>query len=386
MKFIMLNNTIYEVLTPTGFQTFDGILESDHTKYLSITIGDDTLKCSLNHIIVNEGKNILASDIKLGDTVNGSLVTICQLIEDDIKMYDLVNVHNGHLYLANNVINHNCDCDFSTSGNTVVSPDLIAYYNQNYVKDPIEKRGFDGNLWVWEVPDYSKNYIVSADVARGDSEDYSAFHVIDVVNCTQVAEYKGQLTTKDFGNMLVAIATEYNDALLVVENANIGWATLQQIIDRGYKNLYYSYKDDVLDSDKFLLRGYDLSVKSNMVAGFTMSSKTRPLAISKMELYIREKSCIIYSKRLVEELSVFIWKNSKAEAAAGYNDDLIMSFCEGLWVRDTALKLRQAGIEINKAALSNMRSTATVYKPSEANNAWKMKLNSNENEDISWLI
>ena len=63
-----------------------------------------------------------------------------------------------------------------------------------------------------------------------------------------------------------------------------------------------------------------------------------------------------------------------------------MSFCEGLWVRDTALKLRQAGIEINKAALSNMRSTATVYKPSEANNAWKMKLNSNENEDISWLI
>jgi len=279
-----------------------------------------------------------------------------------------------------------CDCDFSTSGNTVVSPDLIAYYNQNYVKDPIEKRGFDGNLWVWEVPDYSKNYIVSADVARGDSEDYSAFHVIDVVNCTQVAEYKGQLTTKDFGNMLVAIATEYNDALLVVENANIGWATLQQIIDRGYKNLYYSYKDDVLDSDKFLLRGYDLSVKSNMVAGFTMSSKTRPLAISKMELYIREKSCIIYSKRLIEELSVFIWKNSKAEAAAGYNDDLIMSFCEGLWVRDTALKLRQAGIEINKAALSNMRSTATVYKPSEANNAWKMKLNSNENEDISWLI
>lgn len=279
-----------------------------------------------------------------------------------------------------------CDTDFSTSGNTVISPEYIAFYNQNYVKDPIEKRGFDGNLWVWEVPDYSKNYIVSADVARGDSEDYSAFHVIDVVNCTQVAEYKGQLTTKDFGNMLVAISTEYNDALLVVENANIGWATLQQIIDRGYKNLYYSYKDDVLDSDKFLLRGYDLSVKSNMIAGFTMSSKTRPLAISKMELYIREKSCIIYSKRLMEELSVFIWRNSKAEAASGYNDDLIMSYCEGLWIRDTALKLRQAGIEINKVALSNMKSTSSVYKSNDANNAWKMTINTNESEDISWLI
>ena len=31
-----------------------------------------------------------------------------------------------------------------------------------------------------------------------------------------------------------------NDALLVVENANIGWATLDAIIERGYKNLYQS--------------------------------------------------------------------------------------------------------------------------------------------------
>ena len=132
-----------------------------------------------------------------------------------------------------------CDCDFSTSGNTVVAPELITYYMQTYVQEPLEKRGFDGNLWVWEVPDYTKNYIVTADVARGDGSDYSAFHVIDVESCRQVAEYKGQLSTKDYGNMLVAVATEYNDALLVPENANVGWATIQQIIERGYKNLYY---------------------------------------------------------------------------------------------------------------------------------------------------
>ena len=80
--------------------------------------------------------------------------------------------------------------------------------------------------------------MIAADVSRGDSSDYSAFHVIDVESCTQVAEYKGHLSTKDFGNLLVAVGTEYNDALLVVENANIGWATLQQIIEREYKNLY----------------------------------------------------------------------------------------------------------------------------------------------------
>ncbi len=112
----------------------------------------------------------------------------------------------------------------------------------------IEKRGFDNGYWVWELPDYRKTYIVTADVARGDGSDYSAFHVLDAESLAQVAEYKGQLTTKDFGNMLVSVATEWNDALLVVENNNVGWATIQQIIDRGYKNLYYTYKSDVLDS------------------------------------------------------------------------------------------------------------------------------------------
>lgn len=279
-----------------------------------------------------------------------------------------------------------CDCDFSTSGNTVVSPDLITYYMQTYAQEPLEKRGFDTNLWVWEIPDYTKDYIVAADVARGDGSDYSAFHVIDVENCRQVAEYRGQLTTKDYGNLLVSVATEYNDALLVVENANVGWATLQQIIDRGYKNLYYTYKSDVLDSDKFLTKGYDLTNKSDMVAGFTMSAKTRPLAISKMELYMREKGCIVRSKRLLEELYVFVWKNARPEAASGYNDDLIMSFCQGLWVRDTALKLRQAGIEINRAALAGMKSSAAVYKPTIDKNPWKMGTPDGRDEDISWLV
>ena len=31
--------------------------------------------------------------------------------------------------------------------------------------------------------------------------------------------------------------------LLVIENNNIGWATIQQVIDRGYENLFYMSKD-----------------------------------------------------------------------------------------------------------------------------------------------
>jgi hypothetical protein len=38
-------------------------------------------------------------------------------------------------------------------------------------------------------------------------------------------------------------------------------------------------------------------------------------------------------------MKTFIWKYGRAEAQQGYNDDLVMSFGMGLYVRDTALKI-----------------------------------------------
>ena len=110
--------------------------------------------------------------------------------------------------------------------------------------------------------------MVVADVARGDSSDYSACHVFDVEQATQVAEYKGKLDTKDFGNFLVSLSTEYNNALLVVENANIGWAVIQQIIDRDYKNLFYMSKDlKYVDVEHQMTNKYRREERG-MVAGF----------------------------------------------------------------------------------------------------------------------
>ena len=101
-----------------------------------------------------------------------------------------------------------CDTDFITSGNTVVDPVTLQFYEQTHVKDPVEKKGFDGNLWVWDYPNYTKDYIVSADVARGDASDWSAFHVLDVETLEQVAEYRGKIGTKDFGNMCAYLISD----------------------------------------------------------------------------------------------------------------------------------------------------------------------------------
>jgi hypothetical protein len=282
-----------------------------------------------------------------------------------------------------------CDCDFISSGASVIDGHILEFYKRTFIREPLEKTGFDGNLWKWEYPDASKAYMVVADVARGDAADFSACHVLELETCTQVAEYRGKIDTKDFGNFLVALATEYNDALLVIENANIGWAVIQQVINREYDNLFYMSKDlKYVDTQKQMSNKYRAEERG-MVPGFSTTMKTRPLIISKLDMYFRENSVIVRSMRTIDELDVFIWNNNRAEAMRGYNDDLTMSLSIGLWVRDTALKLRQEGIDLTRNAIDGI-STATYESGFSGNAAfeedpWKMKIG-DEDEDLRWLI
>jgi hypothetical protein len=280
-----------------------------------------------------------------------------------------------------------CDCDFLSSGDSVIEPEILSYYEESFQIDPLEKRGVDHNLWIWEYPDSSKSYMIVADVSRGDSTDYSAFHIFDIETASQIGEYKGKLSPKDFGNVLVAIASEYNDALLVVENANIGWATIEQILTREYRNLYYSSRSETETVESYMAK-YE---RDMLVPGFTMSQRSRPLVIAKLTEYIREKSVMIRSKRLLSELRVFVWKNGKAQAQTNYNDDLVMSFATGLYVRDTAIKLRQQGMDLARAQLSSISSlnqrNPVVYNSTTTNfnNPYQMDT-PHGREDLSWLL
>lgn len=288
-----------------------------------------------------------------------------------------------------------CDCDFTTTGNTVVDIPTIDFYRKEKTKNPIEMRGIDKGYWIWDYPVYTKSYIISADVARGDSADYSTFQIFDVETCTQVAEYHGQMSTKDFGNFLVGAATEYNNALLIVENANIGWAVLQQIIDRGYPNTFYSSADlQYVDVEHQMSNKYNRADKK-LVPGFTTTLKTRPVMVSRMEMYFRERSIEIRSVRLLNELQTFIWNGTKPEAMHGKHDDLVMSLCIGLWVRDTALKLRQQGIDLTRNMVNNINRTgiseSPIYKQAnlKGHEAWQMnvgKVMGDKKESLNWLL
>ena len=130
------------------------------------------------------------------------------------------------------------------------------------------------------------------------------------------------------------------------------------------------------------------SQEKNMVAGFTTTMKTRPLIIAKLEEYFRDKSVTVHSKRLIDELFTFIYLNNRAEAMRGYNDDLVMSFAIGLWVRDTALRLRTEGIELTKKTLDRFQDVDGLYTPDTNDNGeWDWEVGRDrKKESLKWLL
>ena len=278
-----------------------------------------------------------------------------------------------------------CDCDFVSSGQTVIPGPILKEIQDSSVIDPIEKR-YNDDMWIWSHPQVNKKYMLSADVARGDGSDYSAFHIIDLENLEQVGEFRGKVDTTRYASILIAVATEYNDALLVVENNNVGWAVLQAIIDRDYKNLFWMKKDlKYVDSTHQYTNKYRGENRA-MIPGFTTSMKSRPLIIETMSKFLRDGSIRLNSIRLVDELFVFIFNNGKAEALKGYNDDLVMSFAIGLWIRETALRLHDENMRITRESISKIDTNSGVYTVEEENDyGWKQRVG-DKKESLHWLI
>jgi len=88
---------------------------------------------------------------------------------------------------------------------------------------------------------------------------------------------------------------------------------------------------------------------------------------------------------------VFIWKNGKAQAQTGYNDDLVMPLATALYVRDTAIRMRQQGMDLSRATMAsftslNQRSNTAVYNVAPMGNNPYLMDTPNGQEDFSWLL
>ena len=280
------------------------------------------------------------------------------------------------------------ECNFNASGETVVHGDDLKRILENVV-DPKYKTGFDRNYWIWEPPEAGREYIAVADVARGDGSDYSVCQILDLQTMRQVAEYQGKITPDMFAPLLGNMATEYNDALLVIENNSLGIGVISRLEEIGYGNIYYS----VRSTHEYVDQATAEAIGG--VAGFTMSMKTRPLVIAKFEEFVRNKLITINSMRLANEVKTFIWHNGRPQAMRGYNDDLVIAACIGCWVRDTALTVNKREIEYKKAMIGGISVSNNTFstkiegmqgykRPAKPQNTFQG--NDGKSYDLSWII
>ena len=129
-------------------------------------------------------------------------------------------------------------CDFQASGETFLSSEDIAKLRMQ-IKTPLEKWGPSNCVWVWKYALEGHDYIISADVSRGDGSDYSTFHVIDTTESEVVAEFRGKVPPDQLAYLLVEAGNRYFEAVVCPENNTYGYAVLMKLQEIGYREIYF---------------------------------------------------------------------------------------------------------------------------------------------------
>jgi hypothetical protein len=237
-----------------------------------------------------------------------------------------IEVEEDHSYIVNGVTVHNCS--FESSALTFFSQADIDYV-RNLSYPPIGYAGPNGkgnDMHIWKTPIPEHKYVIAADVARGDAEDYSTFHIFDTNESEVVAEYMGKIAPDRFGEFLIEIGKKYNDALIVNEKNTVGIATAIKLRDSEYKNVYYD--PDLAEK----MVGMTPDEKKDILPGFTITSKNREPILENLEQVIRNHQIKIYSLRFVEQMETFIWNGKRGQALKKRHDDLILAMGVGLQI------------------------------------------------------
>ncbi len=314
----------YEVLSPSGFVKFSGIQKVSHSKYRHFIFDDGTeLKCSFNHRF---GKDeILASSLYRESDLQGKKILYAEDVEEDIDLYDLLNVAGGNLYYTNGLVSHNCE--FLGSIDTLISPQKLktmAYKNP---------RQSNAGLDLYEKPQQGRTYMLNADVSRGTKNDYSAFIVFDISEMPYriVAKFRdNEIKPLLFPSKIHDVAQAYNKAFVLIEVNDIGEqvATTMQF-DLEYDNLIMA---SMRGRAGQILGGGFSGGRAQL--GVRTTKAVKKIGCSNLKQMIEDDKLIIEDLDIISELSTFIVKGSSFQADDGCTDDLVACLFMFAWTSD----------------------------------------------------
>jgi hypothetical protein len=216
------------------------------------------------------------------------------------------------------------ECEFLGSVDTLIAASKL---RTMVYEDPLERKN---GLDVYQLPIPEHEYVMTVDVSRGVSNDYSAFVVVDITTIPYkvVAKYKNN-TIKPllFPNIIHPVAMSYNHAFVLCEVNDIGGqvADIMQF-DLEYDNLLMC----AMRGRAGQIVGQGFSHKSQL--GIKMTSTVKKTGCSNLKALIEDDKLLISDYEIIAEMTTFIQKKQSFEAEEGCNDDLAMCLVIFAWL------------------------------------------------------
>jgi hypothetical protein len=219
------------------------------------------------------------------------------------------------------------ECEFLGSINTLISSQKLKVLPY---REPIQS---NAGLDVHIVPQEGHTYVITADVARGTQNDYSAFIVVDVSQMPYrvVAKYRdNEVKPLLFPAKIYDVARAYNQAFVLIEVNDIGEQVANTMqFDLEYDNLIMA---SMRGRSGQVLGGGFSGGKAQL--GVRTTKAVKKIGCSNLKQLIEDNKLIVEDLDIIRELSTFIVKGSSYEADDGCNDDLVACLFIFAWVTD----------------------------------------------------
>lgn len=256
------------------------------------------------------------------------------------------------------------EANFLGTGETYIDGEILRQLKENANREYRIK--YNNRMRVWKDPLPHHEYVLACDPSIGRERDYSAFHIIDLYNGEQVAEfYSNRTPINEFAKIIVDEARLYNTAYVLSERNGIG------------NNLIY-FLHEALEYE-------NLVMDESREIGIQITQKNRENLLADMEHNIRSNKVKINSERLVDELLTFVIDKdtNKIKADTNCHDDLIMAFAMSINVFN---QLRSNSLIERDTLLDNINNNSTValsskYKYRAVTATGRLTI-----EDYKWLI
>ena len=217
------------------------------------------------------------------------------------------------------------ECEFLGSVDTLIAPSKL---KTMVYEDPVRT---NGSLNLYEMPIEDHDYIITVDVARGVSKDYSAFIVFDITSFPYkvVGKYRNnEIKPMMFPSIIVETATAYNNAYILAEVNDIGDQVASIIqFDLEYENVLMC----AMRGRAGQIVGTGFSGKKTQL-GVKMSVTVKKVGCSNLKTLIEDDKLVICDYDMISELTTFIQKRQSFEAEEGCNDDLAMCLVIFAWL------------------------------------------------------